>query len=191
MAAGGVSNFAYDAGAMEYPMEAAAYEMDDAAEYEYAGEPSAAAAKEKIIRSASFTVKTADYDADLQKIQDLAADMGGRVEYLTTSGDASSGQTRSASLILCIPARRLDEFLTGAQGVGTITGMTQQMEDVSDSYYDTQTRLNTQRAKLERLQAMMSAAEEGENRSRMSPSSSLAPLDTKTSSSESAIPRPR
>ncbi|MBR3742184.1 MAG: DUF4349 domain-containing protein [Clostridia bacterium] len=160
MAAGGVSNFTYDAGAMEYPMEAAAYEMDDAAEYEYAGEPSAAAAKEKIIRSASFTVKTADYEADLQKIQDLTAEMGGRVEYMSSSGDATLGQIRSASLTLRIPSQRLDAFLTGAQGIGTITGMTQEMEDVSDSYYDTQTRLETQREKLKRLQAMIAQAED-------------------------------
>ena len=160
MAAGSASNFAYDAGAMEYPMEAAAYEMDDAVEYEYAEESSAAAVKEKIIRSASFTVKTADYEADLQKIQDLTAEMGGRVEYLSSNGDASSGQTRSASLTLRIPSQRLDAFLTGAQGIGTITGMTQEMEDVSDSYYDTQTRLETQREKLKRLQALMAQAED-------------------------------
>ena len=132
MGAGSMTNAAYDR----------AYSAMEVAEEEavdYAQDTNTAAQPEKIIRSASFNVKTADYDADLQKIQDLAADMGGRVEYLTTSGDASSGQTRSASLILRIPARRLDEFLTGAQGVGTITGMTQQMEDVSDSYYDTQT----------------------------------------------------
>lgn len=153
MGAGSMTNAAYDR----------AYSAMEVAEEEavdYAQDTNTAAQPEKIIRSASFNVKTADYDADLQKIQDLAADMGGRVEYLTTSGDASSGQTRSASLILRIPARRLDEFLTGAQGVGTITGMTQQMEDVSDSYYDTQTRLKTQQEKLARLQEMMASAQD-------------------------------
>ena len=153
MGAGSMTNAAYDR----------AYSAMEVAEEEavdYAQDTNTAAQPEKIIRSASFNVKTADYDADLQKIQDLAADMGGRVEYLTTSGDASSGQTRSASLILRIPARRLDEFLTGAQGVGTITGMTQQMEDVSDSYYDTQTRLKTQQEKLARLQDMMASAKD-------------------------------
>ncbi|MBR0228544.1 MAG: DUF4349 domain-containing protein [Clostridia bacterium] len=153
MGAGSMTNAAYDR----------AYSAMEAAEEEavdYAQDTNSAAQPEKIIRSASFTVKTADYDADLQKIQDLAADMGGRVEYLSSSGDASSGQTRNASLTLRIPARRLDEFLTGAQGVGTITGMTQQMEDVSDSYYDTQTRLKTQQEKLARLQDMMASAKD-------------------------------
>ncbi len=156
MAGGGMSNAAYDTSAPAYPMMEDGAVYDEAAEYE-AG---SAAQTEKIIRSASFTVKTAEYDADLQKIQDLTAEMGGRVEYLSSSGDASSGQTRSASLTLRIPSGRLDEFLSGAQGIGAITGMTQEMEDVSDSYYDTQTRLETQRAKLARLQALMDQAED-------------------------------
>ena len=157
MAGGAMSNVMYDSSARTYAaMETA--EMEEAVDY--AQDIDTAAQKEKIIRSASFTVKTADYDADLQKIQDLAADMGGRVEYLSSNGDAASGQTRSASLTLRIPAQRLDEFLTGAQGVGTITGMTQQMEDVSDSYYVTQTRLKTQQEKLARLQEMMASAQD-------------------------------
>ena len=157
MAGGAMSNVMYDSSARTYAaMETA--EMEEAVDY--AQDTNAAAQVEKIIRSASFTVKTADYDADLQKIQDLAADMGGRVEYLSSNGDVSSGQTRSANLTLRIPAQRLDEFLTGAQGVGTITGMTQQMEDVSDSYYDTQTRLKTQQEKLARLQEMMASAQD-------------------------------
>ena len=157
MAGGAMSNVMYDSSARTYAaMETA--EMEEAVDY--AQDTNAAAQVEKIIRSASFTVKTADYDADLQKIQDLAADMGGRVEYLSSNGDAASGQTRSASLTLRIPAQRLDEFLTGAQGVGTITGMTQQMEDVSDSSYDTQTRLKTQQEKLARLQEMMASAQD-------------------------------
>lgn len=158
VASGGMTNVVYDSGADLYAAKESVYDLDEAAEYEQEGIEAVPA--EKIIRSASFTVKTAEYDADLQKIQDLTGDMGGRVEYLSSNGDASSGQTRSASLTLRVPAQRLDEFLTGAQGVGTITGMTQEMQDVSDSYYDTQTRLKTQQEKLARLQAMMASAED-------------------------------
>ena len=148
---------------MAAPMMMAAYEDYDVAEMEEAAAEVPAAGEtrqEKIIRSASFTVKTTDYDTDLERLQTLAKDMGGRVEYLSTSGDASSGQTRSASLTLRIPVQRLDEFLSGVEGIGNVTAMTQEMQDVSDSYYDVQTRLDTQRKKLERLQAMFTAAED-------------------------------
>ena len=148
---------------MAAPMMMAAYEDYNAAEKEEAAAevPAAGEARqEKIIRNASFTVKTTDYDTDLERLQTLAKDLGGRVEYLSANGDASSGQTRSASLTLRIPAQQLDEFLSGVEGIGNVTAMTQEMQDVSDSYYDVQTRLDTQRKKLERLQAMFAATED-------------------------------
>ena len=153
-ALGSVKNFSYDSGAADMLMMAGDY-----AEYEEAAEAGGGQV-EKIIRSASFTIKTTSYEDDLQRIQDLTADMGGRVEYLSSSGDASSGQTRSASLTLRIPAGRLDDFLNGAQGIGSVTAMSQEMEDVSDSYYDIQTRLETQWEKLKRLQDMIASAED-------------------------------
>ncbi len=165
MAAGGASNAMYG-DAAEMPMMAGAYEDYDAPEMEEAMDDTAAAKdsgavrQEKIIRSASFTVKTTDYDTDLERLQSLAKETGGRVEYMNTYGDASSGQTRSASLTLRIPSQRLDDFLSGAEGIGNVTSMTQEMQDVSDSYYDVQTRLETQRKKLERLQNMFESAKE-------------------------------
>lgn len=115
---------------------------------------------EKIIRNASFTVKTISYDADLEKLQQLTLDMGGRIEYLSSWGDASSGQIRSASLTLRIPAQRLDDFLSGAREIGQVTAMTQSMEDVTDTYYDIKTRLETQQEKMKRLQSMIQDAED-------------------------------
>ena len=155
MVAGGASNVMYDAAA-EMPMMAAAYDDYDAPEMEEAMEEAApaeggAVRQEKIIRSASFTVKTTDYDTDLERLQSLAKEMGGRVEYMNTYGDASTGQTRSASLTLRIPSQRLDDFLSGVEGIGNVTSMTQEMQDVSDSYYDVQTRLETQRPDRDRI----------------------------------------
>ena len=160
---GAMTNFSYAAGAMEAPAEAMFGDYD-LMDYEVAEESAmdsgGTVREEKIIRNASFTLKTTAYDTDLQRLQDLTSEMGGRVEYLSASGDASSGQTRSASLTLRIPAARLDDFLTGAQGIGNVTAMTQEMQDVSDSYYDIQTRLKTQQEKLARLQEMMKAAQD-------------------------------
>ena len=145
----------YEDGA--YAMEEAAYAVSDAAPAAKTAD-NGAARQEKIIRSASFTLRTLRYDEDLQTLQDLTAQAGGRVEYMTSSGDASAGQLRSASLTLRIPAERLDDFLAGAQGIGNVTALTREMEDVSDSYYDTQTRLETQQKKLQRLQALLASA---------------------------------
>lgn len=163
-AASGASNVQYEAFMVaEEPMMAAYDDYEyDAVEMEEAAEDAPAAGEaqqEKIIRSASFTIKTTNYETDLESLQNLAKEMGGRVEYLSASGDAASGQTRSASLTLRIPSQRLDEFLSGAEGIGNVTAMTQEMQDVSANYYDTQTRLETQQEKLKRLQSMIAAAD--------------------------------
>lgn len=82
------------------------------------------------------------------------------MEYLSSSGDQKSGQLRRASLTLRIPSSRLDEFLAGAEQIGDVTAMTQEMEDVSGSYYDIQSRLETQQEKMKRLQSLMASAQD-------------------------------
>ena len=173
--AASTASTSYDSGAALGAMKAAngamtnfsfssAYEEEAIYDYDMAveepAEMEAADSGAKIIRTASFTIKTTAYDEDLARIQELTAQMGGRVEYLSSYGDASAGQNRSATLTLRIPSKRLDAFLEGAQAIGSVTSMTQEMEDVSDSYYDIQTRLETQRKKLQRLQEMMALAED-------------------------------
>ncbi|MBE5782702.1 MAG: DUF4349 domain-containing protein [Clostridiales bacterium] len=122
-------------------------------------EEAAGVQEEKIIRTASFTIKTTDYDQDLSDIQALCESVGGRMEYLYTSGDRENDELFTASLTLRVPSAKLDEFLSGAQGIGKMTSRHESVEDVSDSYYDVQARLEIQLQKMERLQALLQAAE--------------------------------
>jgi len=121
---------------------------------------SSAVREEKIIRNASFTVKTLQFEQDLDRIQQLTAEMGGRVEYVSTSGDRENGELRYGSLTLRVPSARLDEFLSGAQMVGRLTALQQDAQDVSDNYYDVQARLQTQQTKMARLQELLVAAQD-------------------------------
>lgn len=123
-------------------------------------EEAAAGQAEKIIRTASFTLKTMHFEADVEKVQQEAGGCGGRVEYLYVGGDREAGEMRSASLTLRIPSANLDAFLAGAENIGRITSQRQEKEDVSDGYYDIQSRLETQQKKMERLLALMEAAEQ-------------------------------
>ncbi len=113
----------------------------------------------KVIREASFTLKTQAFDDDYQALLTLTADLGGRVEYSSVSGDASAGAARVARLTLRVPTDSLDAFLTGAEHVGNLTNMTQSSEDVSDDYYDLQSRLDAQNAKMKRLIELMGMTE--------------------------------
>lgn len=134
--------------------EAIYYDDYEAAEMEYG-----AAKQEKLIRNARFTLKTTAFDETLSMLNQLTADYGGRVEYSTQSGDRTSGRLGSASLTLRIPADRLDAFLSGAEGVGQMTSLTLETEDVTGSYYDKKSRLETQTAKLQRLNELLGQAD--------------------------------
>lgn len=150
-AAGGLStSFSYDAGTDTASARSMAAQASDVTEGEQT---------EKIIRSASFSLKTLSFDADLAAIEELAVEYGGRVEYFYQSGDTGDGELRRANLTLRIPASSLDDFLNGAQAYGQVTSMSQSSQDVSDSYYDIQSRLDVQKQKMERLQALMESAE--------------------------------
>lgn len=149
-AGGAMSNFAFEA-----PQVNARIAADGA----MAAEEDAADAAAKVIRTAGFTLKTTAFDETLAGLEALTAEYGGRVESLSRNGDAAAGEMRSASLTLRIPVDRLDDFLSGAESVGRVTALTEGQEDVSENYYDLEARLQTQQAKMERLQAMMTQAE--------------------------------
>lgn len=134
------------------PMEASGEASREAAD-------AGSARAEKIIRTASFTIRTAAYDSDLMQLQGLTEGVEGRVEYLNTSGDQESGQNRYAYLTLRIPTARLDDFLAQAKQIGSVTDLTEERQDVSDTYYDIQSRLALQKEKLARLQSLMQSAE--------------------------------
>ena len=108
----------------------------------------------KIIRTASLTLGTQDFEQDLEQLQAYCKDSGGWVSYVSQSGDADKANRR-ASLTLRIPVEKLDELLAGAEGYGRVISRTETAEDVTESYQDTAARLATQQAKMERLQALM------------------------------------
>ena len=150
-AGGAMTNFSYDvASTPEYASGADMLSESGAAE---------SAHQEKIIRTASIALKTLSFEDTLSTIRELTAEYGGREEYFYQSGDTDGGELRRANLTLRIPVGSLDDFLGGAQAYAQTTSITQTSEDVSDSYYDIQSRLEVQQQKLARLQKLMESAE--------------------------------
>ena len=132
------------------------FEAEETA-YGAADDPSVSPAK--IIRTVSFTLKTRQYERDYQQIRDLTEACGGRIESLSISGDGSASSLRRAEFTLRIPSARLDDFISDARSAGNVSAYSESSDDVSDSYYDIQSRLHTQQAKLARLTEMMEKAD--------------------------------
>ena len=113
-----------------------------------------AATEKKIIRTAGMTIKTQRYDEALASLESTCLGQGGWIESTNENTNAYSG-LRTAYLSLRVPQEALDSFLEGTEGLGRITSRNESAQDVTASYQDTQTRLNTQLALMERLQALI------------------------------------
>jgi len=113
-----------------------------------------AVTEKKIIRTASMTIKTQRYDEALSTLESTCTGQGGWIESTSESTNSYSS-LRTAYLTLRVPQDALDAFLDGTEGLGRITSRNESAQDVTASYQDTQTRLNTQLALMERLQALI------------------------------------
>lgn len=124
---------------------------------DYGAEPESG---QKLVRTASLTLRTTAFETDLQSVEALLESLGGYVENLYQYGDAQSGDLRTASLSVRVPSGNLDAFLGGVEGVGRITDRSESTTDMTVEYTDNQARLDTLYAKMERLNELMSQAQE-------------------------------
>lgn len=114
-------------------------------------------ADKKIIRTARMTIITQSFDNSLNALKDACEAQGGWIESLSESTNSYSG-LRTADLKLRIPQDMLDAFLAGTDSLGRVTTRSESAQDVTASYQDTRTRLNTQLALMDRMQALITTS---------------------------------
>ncbi len=114
----------------------------------------------KIIYTAELDLETTGFDDAVKSLADLTAELGGYYESSTLS---NGGTYRSASYTVRVPAENYRVFLDRAGSACHLLNLYEYTDDVSMVYYDTAGRLETQQAKLERLQELLSRAESMED----------------------------
>ncbi len=170
--------YAMDAGAM-FTMARGANTATTAAE-------APAPTEKKIIRTASMTIATQGYEAALTALKASCEGQGGWIESSSENTNSYSG-LRTAYLTLRVPQDALDSYLAGTEGLGRITSRSESAQDVTASYQDTQTRLNTQLALMERLQALIT--ESGDLSDLLALESQIADTQYQIDSLQSALNR--
>lgn len=113
-----------------------------------------AVTEKKIIRTASLTIATQTFENSLSALESACEGQGGWIESVSENVSSYTG-LRTAYLTLRIPQDALDTYLAGTEALGRITSRSESAQDGTASYQDTQTRLNTQLALMERLQALI------------------------------------
>ena len=149
-----------------------AYAMDDVGiDYESSAPMLGASAKsvanngaeteKKIVRNAWLNLKTDRFDETVQALCDRIEQAGGVVESRDISG--AKNASRSASLTLRVPSDMLDGVLSGAGEWGEVTREQTSAVDMTSTYTDNASRLESARAKKNRLDALYEQAESMED----------------------------
>ncbi|MFE7957628.1 DUF4349 domain-containing protein [Streptomyces sp. NPDC057413] len=111
---------------------------------------------ERIIRTASLTVRVKDVAKALDGARAAAESAGGYVGDETTTRDEDGGeQTR---LVLRVPVARYEAVLTELQGAGRLLERTSKAQDVTDQVVDVESRIRSQRASVARVRELMDRA---------------------------------
>lgn len=118
----------------------------------------------KLIRRASLTLETKEFQPAIDGLEQLVEDMGGYIENSNLNQgnywDSSSTTYREASYTVRIPSEKYDEFLSRASSEKHchLSDKSVSTEDIGQQYFDTETRLKTLRMKLDRLQGLLAQA---------------------------------
>ena len=116
---------------------------------------------QKIIYTGTLNLETTDFDGAVKALTALADSMGG---YLESSSVGSGGRGyRWADYTVRVPSAQFQSFLDQAGGLAHETWRNTDLQNITETYYDTAGRLKTQQIKLERLQKLLAQAENMED----------------------------
>lgn len=118
-------------------------------------------ANAKMVYTANVEVETTDFDACTASVEALVERLGGYMEY--ASRDSYGGGGRSARYTARVPSAQFNGFLTSVGEIAHVTSQNRNADNISEQYYDTESRLTTQKTKMERLQALLAKAENMED----------------------------
>ena len=116
---------------------------------------------QKIIYTGDINLETTAFDETVKAVAALAEVKGGYLESSTVGG--GSRGYRWADYTVRVPSAQFQGFLDQAGELAHVTWRNTNLENITETYYDTAGRLKTQQIKLERLQKLLSQAENMED----------------------------
>lgn len=140
------------------------YKLESEEDFVYTDEASAEAPSEsaeenrvvvpinnrKLIKDASLSLSTKDFDKFSLTLEQLTKSLGGYTESSNITTSSYDGH-RFGDIVLRIPSEHLDSFLNSVSGEATVTNKTVNVRDVTTTYTDTKshiTALETEQSTL-------------------------------------------
>ncbi|WP_372517084.1 DUF4349 domain-containing protein [Mycolicibacterium frederiksbergense] len=117
--------------------------------------------KRDIVKTASMSITAGNPAVAADKAVSLAADAGGRVDSRSEDAGSSSGRAH-ISLVLRVPATKLDGTLDEFKKLGTVQSVEVRADDVTSQRVDLDARINALQTSVDRLLGIMREAKDPE-----------------------------
>ncbi|NLT58501.1 MAG: DUF4349 domain-containing protein [Clostridiales bacterium] len=121
----------------------------------------------KLVYTGRMTLETLEFDAAYDAIGALTRRFGGYVESSRLDGRSVRGEDgshklvdRNASFELRIPSAEFDAFVKSVGDIGSVVSVGTDVQDISTTFYDTQSRLDAYQLQYDRLLALLEKADE-------------------------------
>ena len=114
----------------------------------------------KMIYRGYLYLESTAFDDAVTGLKQLVAQMGG---YFESSELNNYSPYRHAFYVVRVPSAQYQEFCSSVGSLAQLNSQRHTTENVSEAYYDTESRLVTQRTKLERLQELLAKADKMED----------------------------
>ena len=115
---------------------------------------------EKLIRTVTMQIQTKEFDNVLSYLDAKVAEFGGYIQSSQIYGNGmDSYGYRSASMTLRIPQSKLDLFVSGVDETATVVRKSENAENITLRYADTEARLKSLQIEQERFLALLEKAD--------------------------------
>lgn len=153
------SEYSYDS-IVEYDAAEEAY-MDDSFDMEAAGNGQSYVDNRKLITTVDMDVETEEFDAMYSEIERRAKELGGYIEYSSMITNSYNG-LKTGYLRIRITEENLDSFVTMIDSEGNVISKGRNVEDITLTYVDTESRKTVYEEEMKLLTQMMEEAEDME-----------------------------
>lgn len=118
----------------------------------------------KLIKTVYLEMQTKEFDAVLEGLSAKVKEMGGYIENSSIRGsDYYYESTRDAYYTIRVPSDRLDEFVEVVGDLGNVTRKSENVEDVTLQYVDTESRKKALETEQDRLLELLGQADNMED----------------------------
>lgn len=122
------------------------------------GTGSVVAPEQKIVRRADTSLLVKDVQVAADKVRAIATTAGGTVTNESMNAYRADSTDLSGSITISVPSDKLDDTMKRLDELGDVVSRHTSSDDVTLQYTDTESRLATMRASVDRVRALMAQA---------------------------------